>query len=73
VTYVVMCPSASNLEFISVRSSGSCVLGVYVADAFGTLIGVLGSAAGAIILGSGPGDSTLTFGSGSRLSMFGIG
>jgi hypothetical protein len=54
-----MWPSASNLELISVRSSGSCVLGVYIVDAFGTLIGVLGSAAGAIILGSGLGDSTL--------------
>jgi len=68
-----MCPSASNLEFISVRSSGSCVLGVYVADAFGTLIGVLGSAAGAITLGSGLEDSTLIFRSGSAVSMLGIG
>jgi hypothetical protein len=48
---------------------------VYVADAFGTLIGVLGSAAGAILFGSGVGNLTLTFKVTTNfgLSMLGIG
>ena len=73
MTCVVMCPSASNLEFISVRSSGSCVLGVYVADAFGTLIGVLGSDAGAILFGSGLEKVAFNTTTSVGLSVLGIG
>jgi hypothetical protein len=46
--YLATCPPLHKTVFIWDRRSGSCVLGVYAATAFGTRTGVVGSEGGIV-------------------------
>jgi len=54
-THFEICPSRSKTVFICDRRSGSCIVGVYVEAALGTLTGVVGSDAIVLVFVGGEG------------------